>query len=146
MLRPESGRDRRVCPGFVQRRRRGALYRGQGRYSRTPPPGALSCTYRTCPVHFSGRARANLGRAAGRDRFPPDVTCPLHRGQGRFPRRPSPGALCGFRFRAAGSTFERSGINFEKIEDFDLEDQASGLDCLTCIIFARQRLALPHAG
>jgi len=27
-------------------------------------------TYRTCPVHFFGQAGTNLGRAAGRDRFP----------------------------------------------------------------------------
>jgi hypothetical protein len=28
-----------------------------------------SCTYRTCPVHASGCAPTNLGRAAGRDLF-----------------------------------------------------------------------------
>ena len=56
--------------------------------------------HRTCPVQTFGRARTYLGRAAGRDRFPPDVTCPLPRGQGRFPRRPSPGALFAFRHEA----------------------------------------------
>ena len=29
--------------------------------------------YRTCPVQTVGRARTNLGRAAGRDLLPPDV-------------------------------------------------------------------------